>query len=59
MEKPNRKRNVQLCLPQPGPPIPTWSSLPEKWRKEVLTLMLEMLRQHARVNIEARGGRHE
>ncbi len=59
MKKSKRKRVVQLHLPQPGPPLPAWNGLPEKSRKEVVALTVEVLRRHVGTDAEARGGRRE
>jgi hypothetical protein len=59
MKKPNRQRVVQLYLPQPGPRIPGWSTVLEKNRQQVVTLLVEMLRRHTRASAAARGRRHE
>jgi hypothetical protein len=59
MKKPKRKRVVQMYLPQPGPPLPAWNGLPEKFRKEIVALTAEILRRHVRADAEAGGGRRE
>ena len=60
MKKPKRKRAVQLYLPQPGPPLPAWTQLPETCRKKVVGLMVEVLRQYAQTGTAAgKGGRDE
>jgi hypothetical protein len=57
--KPKRKRVIQMYLPQPGPPLPAWSSLPEKCRNEILMLLVEILRSRAQRRADATGGRDE
>jgi hypothetical protein len=61
MKKRRRREQAQLNLLQSRINLPEWNSLPESCRDEVVALLAEILRQHARPKAEAaaRGGSDE
>ena len=61
MNKRRRRQQAQLNLPQPRISHPEWSSLPESCRDEIVVLLAEVLRQHAKpkAGAAARGGSDE
>jgi hypothetical protein len=56
MNKRRRRQQAQLNLLQSQIRLPGWNSLPEVCRDEVVALLGELLRQHAKTN--ARGAAH-
>ena len=61
MKKHNRRHEIQLALLGPRIELPQWQSLPESNRREVVVLLMELLKQHvkARPVADARGGSDE
>jgi len=60
-KKHHRRHEVQLALLGPHIELPQWQSLPEASRREVVVLLMELLKQHvkARLGADARGGSDE
>ena len=61
MKTHHRRHEVQLALLGPHIELPQWQSLPESNRREVVVLLMELLKQHAKARsvADARGGSDE
>jgi hypothetical protein len=53
MRKRRRPQSVQLNLLHRRPCLPAWSSLPARCRQEVVTLLVELLKQHVSIRATA------
>jgi len=53
MNKRHRRRQVQLQLLHSRIPLSVWNSIPASCRGEIVALLAELLRQHAKPKADA------
>jgi hypothetical protein len=51
-QRKRRKAARQLALTERGQTLPQWATLPEETRREVVALLVELLRSHGDGNAE-------